>query len=145
MGRDGPEALMNFYNISNHPSTRWSEAQLKAAKAFVNGDVVDVHFPNVPPAATSKEVQDLAWFIMSGVEQGSTCMIMGESSLVFGLVMVAFIKRCNVVVSTTERKVVETAGIDGVVVKTATFEFCGFRDLHGCGAHALACLIQEGL
>lgn len=137
---------MNFYNISNHPSAKWSEEQLKAAKVLVNGgEVIDVHFPNVPPTATSKEVQDLAWAIMAGVEQGSTCMIMGESSLVFGLVMVAFIKRLNVVVSTTERKVVETAGLDGVVVKTATFEFCGFRDLHGCGSHALSCLIQEGL
>ena len=137
---------MNFYNISNHPSAEWSEVQREAAKALVDGGyIIDLAFPNVDPRSTSKEVQDMAWGVMEQVPSRGICMIQGEAGLAFGLIMVALIRRCSVYAATTERKVVESVGLDGVTVKTATFEFVGFRDLHGCGSHALTCLIQEGL
>lgn len=135
---------MDFYNISNHPSTGWSKAQLDAARAL-GTTVVDVLFPNVPPTATSKEVETLAWDTLELIPKKSVVMIQGEASLAFAMVMCAHIKHIQVFVATTERRVTETVNVDGKTVKTATFEFVQFRDVLACGSHAMNCLIQAGL
>ncbi len=46
-------------NLSNHPSTRWSDKQKQTAIENY-GTIQDMPFPNVPPAATSDEIKILA-------------------------------------------------------------------------------------
>lgn len=112
-------------NISNHPSTKWTAAQVNAAKALDGREVVDFPFPNVPPTATIEDVMSLARDMLTkALATGErVAMVQGEFSLTFGLTRMLLMGGVGVVVATTERKVIENA--DGT--KTVTFEFVQFR------------------
>ena len=47
-----------FVNCSNHPSSKWSEKQIKEAKKW--GNVVDYPFPAVPLTASKLELGAVA-------------------------------------------------------------------------------------
>ena len=117
-----------FFNISNHPQSGWSQRQLEAALVLAD-DVTGINFPNIDPRATTEEVVALAGTIAGRIPDGSVCMIMGESSMVYALTNLLR-DNCVLVVATTERKVVEVTNSEGTVVKTATFEFVQFRRLN---------------
>ena len=134
-----------FYNISNHPSSSWDVKQVEAAKkllvkatglSLVGGIptspnvepplIVDVPFPSVPPAASTREVSDLMWGIRAKINtQGNTivlAMVMGEMCLTHKLVNLLSRERIGCVAATTEREVIEKEG-----VKTSIFKFVQFR------------------
>lgn len=139
------KAEERFVNLSNHPSAKWSQAQLAAAQA--HGLVRDIQFPNVPPQASESDIATLARGLIAQMREivgrddlrGLTAHIMGETSLVCELVLQLNVLRndtlfrdgrglrpLTVVCSTTERRVVE---VDGV--KTSVFEFVRFRTIVG--------------
>lgn len=111
-------------NLSNHPSTAWSEAQLKAAKAQY-GELIDLPFPNIPPTFSRAEVDALA----ADYEQQvlalspSAVHLMGEMTFTCNLVQRLLARGIPSVASTSERRVVEEA--DGK--KTLLFQFVQFR------------------
>ena len=43
-----------FINLSNHPSDKWDEKQMEAAKQY--GEVMDIPFPSIPAQADENEV-----------------------------------------------------------------------------------------
>lgn len=45
-----------FINLSNHTSTRWSEAQKEAARQY--GEIVDMPFSAVSPHISSEELMN---------------------------------------------------------------------------------------
>jgi hypothetical protein len=45
-------------NLSNHPSSGWSETQLKAAREW--GRIVDISFPVIDPEDDSENIKQLA-------------------------------------------------------------------------------------
>ena len=74
-----------FINCTNHPSTKWSETQLNAAKAY--GEIIDIPFPNVAPEATTGEIHTLAHRLFLTIvgysKVGNTIVhIMGEMTVV---------------------------------------------------------------
>ena len=117
-----------FINISNHPSSKWSPAQLAAA----GGKVVDIPFPNVPPTATPAEVEEMAQRLLDEVAKHGffhthTAMVQGEFSLTYALTGMLIRLGTEVVVATSfERKSVENP--DGS--KTVVFEFVQFRRIY---------------
>lgn len=116
-----------FINCSNHPSSKWSEAQLSAAKAY--GEIVDIPFPNVAPEATTAEVHDLAFRLFCTISgQGKVgCLvvhIMGEMTVVHYVVSQLQLAGVPCVASTTRRIVKELP--DGS--KVSQFEFVQFRE-----------------
>lgn len=137
-----------FINISNHPSSGWSDEQKAAALDNANFDqlLVDIPFPNVSPEALSydvyllaKDVQSKAWHLADarGVDKlNVTCMVQGEASLCWYLTLLLNDWGVEVVVATTERVVVDNQ--DGS--KTSAFRFVQFRR---CGLdtnrHGLSC------
>lgn len=118
-----------FINISNHPSVKWPLIQMEAAKALVEGEVVDINFPNVPPLASTEEVKVLANGLLTEVlkVEDPIVHLMGESTLLVQLAIMLHDAGVPVVCSTTERISVETVGPDGVVTKTLQFKFEAFR------------------
>jgi len=124
-----------FINISNHPSSRWSEAQLSAAKALGCGDVWDIAFPNVPPGASPDEVTTLAFttigkcsdLLHSRWEEPRIFMVQGEFSLTYKITSLLHFVKEVVVVACSERKTVERQLEDGKTSKEAVFEFVQFR------------------
>lgn len=115
-----------FINLSNHPSTKWSEAQIEAAKQY--GDIVDLPFPQVDPKGDEDYIAGLADEYCHKVldladSHPVTVHLMGEMTLTFALVIRMKAKGLVCLASTTERIVTEEAP----GVKTNVFRFARFR------------------
>ena len=115
-----------FINLSNHPSSGWSEEQLNAARNY--GEIVDIPFPQVEPAATAADVHELAGELVAAIlEYGEaadlTVHIMGEMTLCYAVIsrLQAFGICC--VASTTERNVTV---VDSK--RVSEFHFVQFRE-----------------
>lgn len=113
-----------FLNLSNHPSEKWSVAQRTAAESEY-GEIIDIPFPHVPPAATCEEVQQLAveYGFKVRATEAETVHLMGEMTFTFVLVKILQYFKIKCVASTSERKSIENA--DGT--KTIQFDFVQFR------------------
>lgn len=121
-------------NVSNHPSSKWGEKQMKAALK-IEGDIVngitDLPFPNVDPSATRHDLQKMAKKIAEDIyvlmeAQYEAVHVMGEMGLTFNLIRELRYSEpsIRVVHATTERKVLDNP--DGS--KTTVFEFVQFRE-----------------
>ena len=114
-------------NLSNHPSTKWSEEQLLASKVY--GEVIDVPFPAVDPAGDETDVcrlvDEYEGKIKSmAADKDTTVHVMGEMNFTY-----SFVKRMqglgiSCVASTTKRIVTELA--DGE--RITKFQFVRFRN-----------------
>lgn len=115
-----------FINLSNHPSSSWSENQLEAAEQF--GEVVDIPFPDISPEAGEKEmnsiVEDYVEKILSyRNDKEITVHVMGEMTFTYALVMRLKALGIHCVASTTNRIVKEEEG-----KKISEFKFVQFRE-----------------
>lgn len=122
----GNKIMPLFINFSNHPSQAWDEKQMAAALQF--GNVVDLPFPQVDPAASTTDVSRLAQqcveqIMALGQGRAVTVHAMGEMTLVFQVV--STLKRLGVrcVNSTTERITTEEGN-----KKVSLFNFVQFRE-----------------
>lgn len=117
-------------NLTNHPSSKWTEEQLKEARELFD-TVVDLPFPNIPPEASTSEVitividylKKIVELLKNSNDSNDAVHVMGEMVFVYHLV--SLLKRHNIpaVASTTERVVEEENG-----VKVSKFKFVRFRD-----------------
>ncbi len=117
-----------FINLSNHPSSEWSEEQMAAAVA-IGGEVVDIPFPYVDPNADEDEIDRLGYkcverIVLVGGLGGQIVHVMGEMTLTHDIVQRLHYLRVRCLASTTERHV--TTNPDGST--TSTFRFVRFRD-----------------
>lgn len=115
-----------FINLSNHPSSKWSEAQTEAAKQY--GDIIDLPFPEVDPNGDEAYIANLADEYCRKIldmRDGTplTIHLMGEMTFAFALVARLKKKDVACLASTTERIVLEEAP----GVKTNVFRFVRFR------------------
>ena len=115
-----------FVNLSNHPSSDWTEKQLKAAERY--GKVVDVAFPAIPPEADERVISQMADHYVAIVhemakDKAVTLHVMGEMTFVFRVVSQLEAMGVTCLASTTERIVhVTDAG-----EKISEFHFVRFR------------------
>ena len=126
---------IKFVNISNHPSSRWSEDQREAALRLAReearrrgfeGDVeiIDIPFPEVDPLMDTSGVVSLARSLADKVPSGTmAAMVHGEYTLVYSLVHLLH-RRGVPVYAATSRRVVTELG-DGR--KVSEFKFVMFR------------------
>jgi CRISPR-associated protein Csx16 len=116
-----------FVNLSNHPSSDWSNPQREAALRLAP-EIRDLRFPEVPPEAGIADIAVLAGRVVRrlGAElPGVThAMVQGEFTLVQALVR--RLQQMGVVclAATTRRKVSLSAGNE----KISYFEFVRFRE-----------------
>ena len=118
-----------FYNVTNHPSERWSEKQIEAAKEF--GEIIDLPFPEVPADATERVIHSFAADIVGTMlakkltedDCQITALVQGEMTLVYSIVTGAKMEGIQCYAATSARNTVENA--DGT--KTVKFEFDHFR------------------
>lgn len=121
---------MAFVNYSNHNSSRWTESQLEAARAY--GDVIDIPFAQVDPAATKADVEALAEKAVNEILEAepSAAMVQGEMTLVYNVVRRLEARGIKCVAACTRRRTDEeiqklaAAGL----TKEGMFEFMGFRE-----------------
>ena len=122
-----------FFNISNHPARNsqggwaWSKAQVEAALALGNGQIIEIPSPHVDPHADTEDVVAQARALVADIPSGATVHTMSDFTLTVALVNVLREKGCTPVFATTYRKAVEKQNPDGSITKTADFNFVRFR------------------
>jgi hypothetical protein len=115
-----------FINLSNHPSSKWSEAQTESARQF--GDIVDLPFPQVDPNGDETYIARLAnEYCQKVIDMAGgkpvAVHLMGEMTLTFALARLLKAAGITCMAATTERVVVENEP----GLKTAIFRFVRFR------------------
>lgn len=123
-----------FINISNHPTSKWSDEQLNAAKRMAE-TIIDIPFPNIPSTAEPLDIKGLLFALESEIFHKINDIdigpydvilhIMGEMGFCF--MAISFFKQkygWRVYHSTTERVVEEKP--DGS--KVSKFHFVQFRE-----------------
>lgn len=122
--------MATFYNLTNHPSAKWSDEQKASALLMVGGDgeIVDIPFPNIPPEATGREVRKTAFDYLvkyfDDADTESVVLVQGEMVFTFNMVNLLQTERIRCVAATTERKVEERPNGEKVTV----FKFVRFRN-----------------
>lgn len=116
-----------FFNLSNHPSDKWTEEQRKAAEQY--GEIIDLPFPAINSAADGEEITLLAEVtfnkILSLAEgKSATVHLMGEMTFTYALVTRLKDAGIRCVASTTDRMVSDNA--DGT--RITQFHFVRFRE-----------------
>lgn len=121
-----------FVNFTNHPSDKWSEAQLNAAKEM-GGEIVDIAFPAIDSHASSKEVEELAREYANQIfeQHPDVVLCQGEPCFTQAAINSLQINNIKCVAACSDRKVVEEQLPDGTTKKTSTFEFVQFREIPG--------------
>jgi hypothetical protein len=115
-------------NLSNHPSSGWSEPQLEAAREW--GKINDLPFPVIDPEGEEENIQELAQDhlqsiheMLAGCEGPHAVHLMGEHTFCFAMTALLQKEGITCLVSTTHRKVTfESNG-----AKTTHFRFVKFR------------------
>ena len=116
-----------FINLSNHPSSTWQPAQLKAARQY--GEIIDIDFPTVDALCKPERVDHLAnQYAQDIINRGApTCItahVMGEMALTFRIVELLKAQGIRCVASTTERIVTDLTDNR----KETQFSFVQFRE-----------------
>ena len=115
-----------FINLTNHPSERWSDEQLNAARQY--GEIVDLSFPIIEPNFTKEDVMFLVKesieTILGLMEDDTVVHVMGEMTFTHNLVNALKEKGIICLASTTERNTIMTP--DGK--KISEFKFVQFRE-----------------
>lgn len=114
-----------FINLTNHPSSGWSEEQKRAAKEY--GEIIDVSFPEIGPDFTSKEVNELADKVVENIKEMSAhpvVHVMGEMTLTYAIVSRLKAIGITCIASTTKRDTKMMPNGD----KISTFKFVQFRE-----------------
>ena len=120
------QKLQGFLNLSNHPSTNWSEEQLTAARIF--GEIKDLPFPNIDESLDETGIEALTDDYLAQIKElsgGEPCTvhIMGEMTFTYALVNKLKAEGYTCVASTSIRDVELLP--DGS--KQVRFHFCRFR------------------
>ena len=120
-------------NLSNHPSSIWSEEQVKSAKDNYDR-IIDLVFPDIYPAADLKEVErivrkyftDIKNILTQSKDENNAVHLMGEFTFTFNLLEMLKQNNIHAVASTTSREVFE----DEKGNKISKFNFIRFRNYY---------------
>lgn len=115
-----------FINLTNHPSEKWSEEQLEAARQY--GEIVDLSFPIIEPTFTRDDIMSLvreSSEVIMGIKDDDTVVhVMGEMTFTYNMVNTLKELGVTCLASTTERNTIMTP--DGK--KISEFKFVQFRE-----------------
>ena len=118
-----------FINLTNHPSGLWSDEQLDSARQY--GNIVDMPFPSVDPAAGPAEIALTAASCLEKIRayEDPTVLVQGEFTLVFNIVERLKAEGIRALAACSEREAVESKSEDGAATrKSVVFRFRRFRE-----------------
>ena len=116
-----------FINLTNHPSNKWDEKQIEAAKQY--GEIIDISFPDITAQADEKQIVKLAEQYFDYI-RGYHCtavMVQGEFTFTYHLVKMLEEAGIPALAACSERKVEEIVNSDYSVSKKVDFHFVRFR------------------
>ena len=117
-----------FINVSNHPSDKWSDQQLLAAREY--GGIIDIPFPQIDPETSTGDISALAHDYMLKIEGYRDAVVMVQGEFTFSYALIKRLREKNIIVvaACTRRKAEEQVMPDGTTLKNSIFEFGGFRE-----------------
>ena len=117
-----------FINLSNHPSTKWTDKQKEAALKY--GEIRDLPFPVVSPQDREEDIQKLVQDYLKEILALSPQAVMCQGEFTFTYAMIYALKEKGIIVlaSCSERRVKEMLDENGNTKKIAEFEFVQFRE-----------------
>ena len=117
-----------FLNHTNHPSDKWSNEQISAAKMF--GEIVDLPFPNIPPQFDSDDIKKIVAENLQEILKISPAAVLCQGEFNYTFEMVTELKKNNIPVfaATSERIVSTLTDEDGSIKRISTFRFVRFRN-----------------
>ena len=115
-----------FVNFTNHPSEKWDRDQLNVASEY--GEIVDIPFPEVDPAAGEDEIERLAEVCVDKItEMKPDCVLcQGEFCLTYKVVSILKERGVKVVAACSKRAAIENE-VGGKNVRVSYFQFVQFR------------------
>ena len=114
-------------NLTNHPSARWGDEQMRSAvKCW--GSVVDLPFPDVPPGYGDAQVAQYAVEVAKKAValHPDAVLCQGEMTMAFALVQILHMHGIPSYAATSRRETVESVK-DGIAQKQSVFRFERFR------------------
>lgn len=123
--------MSSFYNISNHPSTKWTKDQLDHANMY--GEVIDFGFPYVNSSATTNEIICQARAVVDDIIGGGRhdniiAMVQGEMTITLAIVHELQAHGVTCVAACSDRVSEEVVNADGTTSKRSIFKFVQFRE-----------------
>lgn len=117
-----------FLNFSNHPAESWQKKQFDVASIY--GEVIDLPFPQIDPAASSEDVEKLARVYVDKVIKMNPDVVFAAGEFTFTYLVVRGLLQAGVrvVSSCSERQTVEITRDDGTMTKSVHYDFVQFRD-----------------
>ena len=117
-----------FINHTNHPSARWSQEQLSAAKIY--GEIIDIPFPLINATSTTDEISELVKTNLEKILALEPAIVLCQGEFNYTFAMVEGLKNVGVkvVAATSERIAVEEILTDGSTRQVSTFRFVQFRE-----------------
>ena len=119
-----------FINFTNHPSSGWGSDQIRESNRY--GDIIDIPFPNVPPALGGHDIQKLAdeyvEKIVSRLTGNDAVLVQGEFTLCHAVVRRLLDRHIRAVSACTERITEERVRSDGEFEKISLFRFVQYRE-----------------
>ncbi len=118
---------MCFINISNHPSSQWTDEQILAASEY--GQIIDIPFPQITPGITSQEMDMLVDNTINTIQSlhPAAILVQGEYIFTYRLVRNLKLRNFHVYAAQSVRDVVEIHKPDGTY-KDVHFHFSGFME-----------------
>lgn len=117
--------MRKLFNISNHPSSGWSEEQKRGWDV-----IIDIPFPNTPPELSGEEVKKMVQeFLKVSPEPmpGDYVFVAGDFSATYYMTSILQEKGVIFTWPSTQRETTETIQPDGSVKKTAVYRFVRWR------------------
>ena len=116
-----------FINFTNHPFAQWSAGQKDAAQVY--GEVTDLAFPAIDPAADEATLDSLALVYVSHILHlnPDAVLCQGECTFVYRVVRQLEAAGIPVLAACSRRQSQETTYPDGSTLKRSIFVFAGFR------------------
>lgn len=117
-----------FINLSNHPSTKWSDKQLQSAKKY--GEIMDVPFPEVDPHGSSEDIDELVQNYFAKIMEYDNPVIMLQGEYLFTYRLVNKLKEAGLTVlaGCSDRRTVEYVDENGFTDRRSEFEFVEFKE-----------------
>lgn len=117
-----------FINHTNHPTTSWSEEQLKAAR--IHGDIVEIPFPTIEAEATAAEVREVVQEQLEKILAMNPTIVLCQGEFNYTFAMVERLKNfgVQVVAATSKRVAHEEILPDGSTRQVSVFRFVQFRE-----------------
>lgn len=117
-----------FINLSNHPSKKWNENQLKEAREY--GEIIDMPFPAIDPYCEDDDIDKIVDEYFEKIMKYEKPVVMLQGEYLFTYRLVHKLKDAGIMVlaGCSDRRTIEYVNENGMTARKSEFEFVEFKE-----------------